>query len=397
MVWQLFGLVLCLMLLGGCEAKIYDNTPFTPSGGGNMAGEDGAGSGGGAGRAGDEGGAGRAGEPAAGSGAGGPAPIGGAGGTGAVEPPIDRPPGVNIGGPYDLGVLPSGFTIEWPALPLITQEVEANTREEFEQAASVNGTRIVLKASITGMTGFVYTRASDLEIEMDDGVSINATIMIPPGQRRIRLLGGRYQGVLMAPTQAVNQPLAEDVMIDGVSVVAPTGSSAFLLRGHRIALIRSSASAGLYAVFTGVIDGVQNSDVIIAGNVLAASGAESTVRIVNARNSVAVDNRLTNAMKHNYRVHGISPQSYAARNVFIDAGTMFGNFDADVLDEVWFNDNTFYHTLPDLFHPDQANVAVLHARGNTAYTNVWACFLCTEIPAAWDLDDNQVLAYRPPP
>jgi hypothetical protein len=405
---QWLGVGLCLAMLAGCEAKIDSDTGFAARSGGDMMSDDESNGRAGSSADGDESGAGRgtggdssdpSNEMTAGR-SGSVAIAGtGAAGMGSVEPPsIEPAPGVNIGGPYDLGVLPSGFTITWPAEPLITQEVEVSTVEQFEEAASIAGTRVVLKASISAVGSYVYTDASDLEIVMDDGVSVNATIMIPAGNRRIRLLGGRYQGVLMAPTQSVGQPLAEDVMFDGLTIdaSAPT-SSAFLLRGRRVAVIRSSASAGHYCVFTGVIDGVQNSDIIIAGNTFQSQGAESTVRIVSAINSVTVDNRLTNGMKHNYRIHGLSSRSYAARNVLINAGTMFGNFAEDVLDEVWFNDNTFYHNLPDLFHPDRNTVAMLHARGNVAYTDVWDCFLCSTVPANWDLTDNQMMPYRPAP
>lgn len=411
MQWLRFGACLAVVCAVGCEAKIEGGASFSAQTGGDMMADDdpssdddgdgssgrsaaggggssgggarptGSGSGGASAQAGDEA------PPEAGTGA-------SASGSGALPPPPPSVPNPDVGGPYDLGELPAGFAIAWPAEPLITQEAEVRTQQEFEQAASTDGTRILVKQDITSANGTVMSGASDLEIQMDPGVQIDATLAIGRGRQRIRLLGGRYRGVMMAPLPET-RPLTEDVMIDGVTVQTGAGS-AFLLRGRRIAVIRSSAVSTLFSVYADAMSGDPNSDVIVAGNVLQ-SADEATVRLISVTNSVTVDNHLTNNGKHNYRVHGSSAQSFAARNVFITSGTMLGTMPGDMLVEAWFNDNTFYHTAPDLFHPEVANLMVLHAHGNTAYTDVWGCFYCSTIPAQWDLADNQIMPYQPPP
>jgi hypothetical protein len=402
-----FGAVLTVVFVVGCEAKIEGRTSFSAQTGGDMMadGDDGDGE---AGRASGAGSRSGNGGPSAGSGGGmrtsgsggaqagtGSQPMAGTGasGDGTGEPPTTPEPNPNVGGPYDLGELPAGFTIAWPAEPTITREVEVRTLDEFQEAASVEGTRVVIKADFGGNQGYAYVRASDVEVAMDPGVRVAAKLGIAGGSQRVRVLGGHYEGVMISSDLGEN--FCSDIMLDGITIESPT--SAFELRGSRIAVIRSTVTAGEYSVYTDALHGDElNSDYIVAGNVFDSAN-EATVRLTSVINSVTVDNQLTNNGKHNYRVHGMSSRSFAARNVLITSGTLLGTMPGDALVEAWFNDNTFYHTTPDLFHPDAATVDVLHAHDNIAYTDVWTCFLCSSIPGTWDLQNNQIMAYRPPP
>lgn len=305
--------------------------------------------------------------------------------------------------PYDLGTLPSGLSVQWPTAPNITRSVDVRTLSEFNQAAAVAGTLITIKTAISGRGTL---NASDIEIQMDDGASLGG-LFINRSMKRISLNGGQYTGTIeMAlpstfwPSRVDNPAWAiEDVMIDGIEVRAP--DTAIFLRGHRVAVLRSFAHAGEYSVFSDTASNDSNTDVIIAGNDFESEGKQATVRLIGVRNSVTVDNRLTDLLltgeKHNYRVHGVSDQVYAARNELVNAGTMLGTMGGDDIGHLWFDDNTFHHKTPDLFNPDTSKIHVLHAHNNVAYTDVWSCFYCRSTPSAWDLGNNAVHPYQPPP
>jgi len=57
---------------------------------------------------------------------------------------------------------------------MITQDVDVNDKDQLVQAASTTGTRIHVKAAISGGTNI---SADDIEIVWDDGASIgNVTV-----------------------------------------------------------------------------------------------------------------------------------------------------------------------------------------------------------------------------
>jgi hypothetical protein len=307
--------------------------------------------------------------------------------------------------PYDLGVLPAAFAVRWPAAPTITRQVEARTAAQFNSAAAVAGTRVLVKTSIPSA---VTINASNIEVRMDPGVSV-AGLTIARSQRRIRLLGGSYTGggINLAypsnfyPTRVDNPAwVVEDVMIDGVNVRSTASTSALSLRGNRIAVVRSVARGGEYGVYTGTIAGLQSNDLILAGNVLQSEGDQATVRLVAVRHSVTVDNRIENLMltgnKHAYRVHAASDQVFAARNLLVNGGTMFGTMAGDAIGEMWFEDNVIHHRTDDLFHPDTTRVYMLHAIYNSAYS-ARTCFMCVGKPARWVMHDNGLFGYTAAP
>jgi hypothetical protein len=236
---------------------------------------------------------------------------------------------------------------------------------------------------------------------MKDGVELDR-VVIEHGAKRVALNGGRYGSILLAlPAEFApaerSRPdwQVEDVIIDGVSVRA-TGI-AFELYGKRIAVVRSKAYAGTYSIWSGPVLGLGNEDILIAGNDFHSAGPEATVRLVSATRSVTIDNRLRNSFKHNYRVHGASSLAYAARNTLINTGMMCGTMDADHIDKLWFDDNTFFQEAPDLFNLDTGRIQFVHAEGNTAYDDHHRCFWCEPVPSGWRIEHNQVLPYRKPP
>lgn len=307
--------------------------------------------------------------------------------------------------PYDLGALPAGFAVRWPAAPTITRQVEVRTAAQFNSAAAVSGTRVLVKASIPGA---VTINASNIEVRMDPGMSV-AGLTVAKSQRRIRLLGGSYTGggINLAypsnfyPTRVDNPAwVIEDVMIDGVNVRSTASTSALSLRGNRIAVVRSVARGGDYGVYSGTIAGLQSNDIVLAGNVLQSEGDQATVRLVAVRHSVTVDNRIEMLMltgsKHAYRVHAASDQVFAARNLLVNGGTMFGTMDGDAIGEMWFEDNVIHHRTADLFHPDTARVYMLHASYNSSYS-ARTCFMCGAKPARWVMSANGMFPYTAPP
>jgi hypothetical protein len=306
--------------------------------------------------------------------------------------------------PYPLGPLPAGFSVLWPAAPTINRQVEVRTAAAFNTAAAVAGTRLIVRTSIPSA---VTINASNIEVRMDPGVSV-AGLTIAKSLRRIRLLGGSYTGtgILFAypsvfwPTRVDNPAwVIEDVMIDGVNVRANANANALEIRGNRIAVIRSVARGGDYGVYTGTSPGIQNNDLILADNVIQSEGDQATVRLVSVRHSVTVDNRIENLMltgnKHAYRVHAISDQVFAARNLLVNAGAMLGTMAGDDIGELWFDDNVIHHRTDDLFNPD-ARIPMLQAVYNTVYS-ARACFMCIAKPAAWVMHDNVRFQYAPAP
>jgi hypothetical protein len=304
--------------------------------------------------------------------------------------------------PYALGSLP--FGVSWPAAPKITRSVDVSTQADFNKAASVAGTLITVKTAISGRASIT---ASDIEVHMASGASLGG-LTISKALKRIALYGGHYTGTIelsqasqFYPSRVDNPAWAiEDVMIDGISVRSAS-TTALLLRGHRVALLRSFAYGADYAVYSDTVKNDQVSDIIIAGNNLQAEGRQATVRLINVRNSVTVDNRITDLLltgsKHDYRVHGISDQVFAARNELVNGGVMIGTMSGDDVGHIWFDSNTLHHKTADMFNVNTTVVHVLHAHDNLAYSDVWSCFYCGRAPSGWDVANNVDKPYTDPP
>lgn len=309
---------------------------------------------------------------------------------------------------YDIGSLPSGLTINWPTAPRITRDVEARNSSEFNAAAAVPGSRITVRANLPGS---LRITASDIQVNAS-GMSLGL-LTIERSVKRVSLQGGTYQTIhavlptVWWPTQESRPEwMVEDLMVNGVRVVTTsTGGDeqiAFNIAGRRIAIIRSSTSARTYSVWSGSSSNIPSEDIILAGNNFVSDGPEATVRLVNVRRSVSVDNRLTNGTpdmsisKHNFRIHGTASNIYVARNVLVHSGTMNGNMDGDSVDRMWFVNNTFYQLRPDLFNFDRNRVRSLVANDNHAYTDIHTVFTYNTAPT-WTLSNNQIHAYRVAP
>src|SRR5690606_32092207 len=248
--------------------------------------------------------------------------------------------------------------------------------------------------------GEVRVSANDIEIIADEGTSLGR-LGIGQSVSRVRIEGGTWSAIHLALPASYypsyeHRPewMVSDVTIEGVHVIAP--DMAFEIRGRRIAILRSRADAVRYSVWCGDTGPSQSEDIILHENVFVSSGPEATVRLVQVLRSATIGNTLSNTGKHNYRVHGTSDLNYAADSLLVGTGVMLGRMPGDDLNRVWFDDNVFHHTAPDLFNPEDG-INVLHATGNVAHTNVWSCFFCRGAQPGWTVTDNEIRPYTPAP
>jgi hypothetical protein len=295
---------------------------------------------------------------------------------------------------YDLGSLPADYgEVRWPAPPRIEREVEVRDGSELSQS----GTRYVVHGRIDRL----IVRADDVEIRAARGAHVGL-LAIERGRARIRVRGGSYGAIeLPVPAQYAPPPaqwnadwLAEDVSIEGVSI--ETQDTAFSIRGRRIAIVNSRARAGRYSIWCGDTNEFASEDLVIAGNRFVSAGPESTVRLVDVRRAVVVDNVLENSEKHDFRVHGRSDEIVFARNRLVNTGIMVGSMEGDRIGSVWLIENAMYHRVPSLIELGRDRVERLVARGNRVYSDGWDCFVCGDPAEGWDVQGNRVARYRAP-
>lgn len=321
----------------------------------------------------------------------------------AEAPSAEPPREVELTGPteqppiadYELGALPDGFgEVVWPAAPRIVRQVELRGGERVIDRA---GTRVV----VSGPTARIVVRADDVEIRGSSSARVDH-VLIERGRRRVRIAGGRFGSIeLHVPAQHVPPPptwrsewMVEDVTIDGVEIEA--ADTAFLVRGRRIAILRSQVSAARYSVWCGDTDDLQTEELVLAGNRFTSAGPESTVRLVSVRRAIVIDNVLSNTLKHDFRVHGESDDVVFARNQLLNTGIMVGSMEGDRIGSVWILDNALHHRAPSLIEVPRERVRRLIARGNRVFSDEWDCFVCGRPRAGWQVANNQVAPYRPP-
>lgn len=299
----------------------------------------------------------------------------------------------------DLGELPPELAeLRWPELPRTTREVTVTSADALAAEAAVPGTRIVAEGVVGGD---LTIGADDIEIVADAATSLGV-LHIPQRRARVRIEGGQWRGVRVAIPATFQgaadfrpEYMAEDLFFDGVTIDSGT-ETAMEVRGKRIALVRSEVHGGRYSVWCGDTGHFQSEDLIILGNVLDSAGPEPTVRIVSVLRSAVVSNVLTNTYKHNYRIHGESDLNYASDNLLVNTGVMFGRMAGDSLGRVWFDDNVFHHVAPDLFNPDMS-IRELRARRNLVHVDGRAGMYEGAPQPGWDISDNVVVPYAPPP
>jgi hypothetical protein len=314
----------------------------------------------------------------------------------SAPPPVlsDAPvPGAR----YELGALPvMEEALRWPAEPAIEREEIVDAPAQ-RRVVRLSGTRVVVRAPLDELV----VAADDVEIRGEGSARIGH-LVIERGKRRIRIEGGRYGFIeLPVPASFNSTPpvwnpewMAEDVTIDGVDVEAR--ESAFFVRGRRVAILRSRTRAHHYSVWCGDTGDAQTEDLVLAGNRFESAGPESTVRLVNVRRAVVVDNVLSNTVKHDFRIHGTSDEVVFARNRLIHTGIMIGTMDEDHVGAVWILDNELRHDVPSLFQVSPERVRALTVHGNRVFSDRWDCFVC-ETDGRWSVADNPIAPYEPAP
>lgn len=299
---------------------------------------------------------------------------------------------------YDVGALPDGLAVRWPARPRITRDVDVRTDAEAADAARRPGTRLHVRADLSR----VEVAANDVEVLVDEGARVDQ-LRIARGRSRVRIAGGRFGGIELAvPGRHVPPPVVwnpawrvTDVIIDGVHVDAE--DSAFKLRGQRIAVLNSEARARNYSIWVGDTNDFATEDLVIAGNHFVSEGPESTVRLVDVERAVVVDNVLENSRKHDFRVHGRSDDVLFARNRLVETGIMIGSMPGDRVGTVWLLENTLHHQAPSLLVVTPEQVERLIVRDNHVFSDGWDCFPCCDVPSAWDIGTTDIQPFRAPP
>jgi hypothetical protein len=298
--------------------------------------------------------------------------------------------------PSSVGPLPDALrALRWPEPPRVTREIELPSSVD---AIRTPGTR----ARVRGARPRLVVEADDVELLLDEHAFI-AQLALARGVSRVRVSGGRL-GAVELPVPAQHHPpppvwraewMAQDVRIEDVEIDA--SDSALMLRGRRIAVLRSRVRAVRYAVWCGDTEAFASEDLILAGNRFASAGPEATVRLVSVRRAVVVDNVLENTFKHDFRVHGHSELVFFGRNRLIETGIMIGTMDGDRVDRVWLEQNVLHHRAPSLLEVDPERVRRLTVRGNRVFTDVWSCFVCNPLAPDWHVEDDEVAHYRPAP
>ena len=322
--------------------------------------------------------------------------------TDAPAPRVDAGPAAPppVSGPvtYDLGTPPAGLTLHWPAPPVTTRSVRVTSLAQLAPALTA-GTAVTLAVPVD----YLEIAASDVSLAVEPGVHVGH-LFIRNQVSRVSVRGGTYGDIAMQlpgsywPVEEWHREwMPTDVLIDRVEVDA--ADTAFLLRGGvRVAITNSRAHAGRYNVWLGDTYDFDSEDIIIAGNSLRSDGPEATIRLVHARRSAVVENRLTNTLKHNYRIHGRSSDNWAARNVLVGTGMMLGTLPSDLwaIERQTLEDNTLYTLVPSLLELDP-RLSPLVARRNHAYNDWWDCFVCVPPQPSWVLEGNVTEPYRAPP
>ncbi len=303
----------------------------------------------------------------------------------------------------DLGALPPGFVISWPTAPLLTAERSVDASQL--QSALQSGQRFV----VSGQTSTAVTiNVSDVELAMQTGSRIKR-LNIGLGVHRVHVVGGTFGEIEVAVPTSENE-FATDLQFDGLSVVPDDDQYglAFALRAKRAAIVDSHTSAFVYSVWVGGTAPLQSADLIFLNNEFnSTTGAEGTLRMHDVVRTATVGNRLTNGTaamsnsKHNYRVHGVSRQCFAARNRLVHSGVMIGEGGggAEDVDGYWFLANTFHQLRPSLYQMGTSGVRNATITDNVIYNGSSIdCFVCnTPLPATWQASNNELLPYQPAP
>lgn len=298
-----------------------------------------------------------------------------------------------------LGSLPTQLGgLQWPALPSITSEIVVTTDSELQAALALHSN---VRIRVHGAHAGLYTLArSDVELVLEAGAFIEH-LLIARSQSRVRIVGGTFNAIEMMPpvdypnggTEPEPELMATDITIECVTVLAP--DTAFLLRGHRVAILGADVFAGRYAVYVGDAEPLPIDDIIVAHSVLRSAGPEATYRLHGVRRSVVAFTRLSNPFKHNWRVHGDSERNYIGDSILTGTGAMIGWIEGDSIERAYFVRNTVYYDASNgLFLAEPTRVSRLTVTDNVVYSD--EPFDPGDGPR-WKVARNTTHPYQPPP
>ena len=106
------------------------------------------------------------------------------------------------------------FAFSYPADPVTTRDVTVNTASEFNTEAAVAGTRITVGSSFTGN---VVIAANDIDVVMDNGLTISGNFQISASISRIRWTGGNIGTMGIAN--------CDDVLFDDLLVYSDSSTA----------------------------------------------------------------------------------------------------------------------------------------------------------------------------
>lgn len=355
----------------------------------------------------------------------------------------------HVQGITDLGPLPAGLLVTWPAPPSIERGVHIRTLQEFRDLydnQEKSRTRFYFHTNIDYIHA-VNVDASDVEIVIMPGFKLHNIVLNSP-VHRVKISGGGEVGRIRASiyvpiTTPEDDGYITDVLIDSITLDNrdegeksgrcernANECDGVTFRGvRRGAVINSSISSLVYPVaaweHSSTSSIPHNKDIIIANNRLhSAEGTQATVRLQNSENTVTVHNRLESTYNttskdwpHNYRIHGLSSNggvryAYAACNLLVNSGAMIGergympirpgeDSPTEDVRHFWFNSNQFHQSANSLYQMGRTPVVAVHdaeIRGNLVYSGSHDCFYlvdCSDAPAPpvdWVIRDNKVEA-----
>lgn len=316
---------------------------------------------------------------------------------------LTPPPPPDPSGPeaYDLGLVPAELGIRWPQRPVLTSEVEIQSDAELNGPWTESHTRI----AVVGQIDQLVIDADDVEIEIARRAYVGSLVVLG-GHERIHVHGGELGQVVLEPPRELHPPppewrvddMIEDVLLEDLTVDAvPSGLSAVLLRGRRVALINSRIDARMLGVYVGDTAPVQSEDVVIAGCSIRSEGEDVAVAVGHVRRAVVVDSWLENPRMSSLRFNGHSEWVVASRNTLSGGGVMIGTDTGSEVENAWFWANRVHHSAFGMLSlaPDQVDELVV--ADNVFFSDAVTCAWCADVPESWIVRSNRVRPFEPPP
>ncbi len=311
------------------------------------------------------------------------------------EPPEGSGPAAR-----ELGVLPAELHVRWPLRPRVREEVTLAPSGDDLVVWDTPLTRLRVRDEVERLV----ISASDVEVDVDEGMYVGA-LEVAPGSQRVWIRGGRYGEIVVAAPEELSPPppewrapdMVEDVLIEGATVDALRPEQIGLrFTGRRVAVVSSRVDAQMAAVWIGDAGPVASEDVIVAGCSLR-SVDDSTLVVVGAERAVIVESWLESPVSAALRIHGESAGVVATRNTLVGGGAQIGTDARDAVVDAWFWANTVYHSAHTLMNLAPYRIHRLVLTDNRVYSDAATALWGGESRPSWVIANNRVRPHRPPP